>query len=106
MAITYKVLGQTGDASTEATLYTTPVATVTKIKVTVANRAGTAATFRIAIVPGGVTTANEHYVSYDHPLDANASLTSTPFTLSANDVVRVKGSTTTVSFTVFGVEKT
>ena len=104
MAITYGILGQTADASTEATLYTSPALKNVKIKVAVTNRS-TAATFRIALVPDGGATANEDYVAYDHALAANESFTSTTFTMNASDVVRVESSTANVTFIVFGIEQ-
>lgn len=106
MAITYKVLGQTGDASTEVDLYTVPASTSAKAKVTVANRAGTGATFRVSVSPGGGATANEDYISYDQSIGANESITSTTLTLEATDVVRAFASTATVTFIVFGIEQT
>ena len=106
MATTAKVLGQTGDASTEVSLYTVPASTEAKIKVSIANRAGTAATFRLAIVPNGGATGNQHYIAYDESIAANSSVTSTTLTADAGDVVRVLSSTSTVSFTAFGIEQT
>ncbi len=106
MAITYKNLGQTADASTEATLYTVPASTSAKAKVTITNRAGSAATFRVAVVPGGGATANEDYIAYDQNIDANDSITSTTLTLSATDIIRVEASTSTVTFNAFGIEST
>lgn len=103
MTINYAILGQTADASVEATLYTVPAATKVKLRVTVANR-GTAATFRIALVPDGGATGNEDYIAYDKPLAANESITSATFTLNDTDVVRVQSSTANVTFTVFGIE--
>lgn len=106
MATTAKILGQTGDASTEVTLYTVPAATETKVKVSIANRAGSSATFRVAIAPDGAATANEHYIAYDESIAANSSVTSTTLTLDATDVIRVLASASTVSFSAFGIEKT
>ena len=106
MPFDYKVLGQTADASTEATLYTVPVNTTTKVKITVSNRGATTATFRVALVPDGGATANEDYVAYDKDIAGNESITSVTFTLNENDVVRVESSTATVTFIAFGIEQT
>ena len=106
MAIAYKVLGQTADASSEVALYTVPASASTKAKITVTNRAGTAATFRMSVSPGGGATANEDYLAYDQSIGANDSLTSTTITLEATDVVRVQSSTSTVTFVAFGIEQT
>ncbi len=104
MATNYKILGQTADASSEQTLYTAPASTNIKLKVTIANRS-TAATYRVALVPGGGSTGNSNYVSYDEDIGANVSVTSTTFTLTATDVVRVEASTANVTFTAFGIEQ-
>lgn len=104
MATNYGILGQTADASTEVTLYTAPASKNIKIRVSVTNRS-TAATFKIALVPDGGTTANEDYVSYDRALSANETLTSVTFTLNAADVVRVESSTANVTFVAFGIEQ-
>ena len=103
MAFVYGILGQTADASTEAPLYTVPAGTDVKVRVTVANRAATSATFRLSISPDGGATGNEDYVAYDKTLDANESVTSTTFTANAADVIRCKSSTATVTFTAFGI---
>ena len=53
MATTYKVLGQSNpSATTETTLYTVPASSSTVVStIAIANQAGTAATYRIAIRP-------------------------------------------------------
>ncbi len=104
MATNYGILGQTADASTEVTLYTVPADTFVKVRIVVANR-GSAATYRIALLNDGGTTANEDYVAYDAPLGANETLTSTTFTLNPVDEIKVESSSATVSFTAFGIEQ-
>lgn len=105
MAITYGVLGQTADASVEQSIYTVTGTKDVKVKITVTNRAATSATFRVAIVPNGGTTANEDYVAYDKSLPANDTLTSVTFTANADDVIRVESSTSTVTFIAYGIEQ-
>ena len=104
MANTYKVFGQTGDASSEVDLYTVPALKQSKVKVSIANRAASDATYRVAIVPGGGLTGNENYIALDETVTANSSLVSEVLTLEAAAVVRVESSTSTVSFTAYGVE--
>jgi hypothetical protein len=73
----------------------------------VANRAATAATYRIAIRPTGATVANEHYIAYDVALGASDSTTLTlGITLAATDVVTIYASTANTSFNLFGSEIT
>jgi hypothetical protein len=109
MATTYKVLGQSAPSATTATtLYTVPAATSTVIStLVVANRSGTAATYRIAIRPSAATLANEHYIAYDVALGASDSTTLTlGITLAATDVVTIYASTANTSFNIFGSEIT
>ena len=109
MATTYKVLGQSAPAATTATtLYTVPSATEAVIStIIVANRAATAATYRIAIRPNGATLANEHYIAYDVTVGAGDSTTLTlGLTIDAADVLTVYASTANLTFSAFGSEVT
>jgi hypothetical protein len=107
MPTTYKVLGQVAPSATTATtLDTVPSATQCVVStITVCNRAATAATFRIAIRPGGATLANEHYIAYDSTVAANDTTAFTlGITLAATDVITVYASTANLSFNAFGSE--
>jgi hypothetical protein len=109
MATTYKVLGQSAPGATTATtLYTVPSATSAVISsLVIANRTGTAATYRISIRPGGASQANQHYIAYDVGLSGGDSTTLTlGLTLAATDVVTIYASTADVSFNLFGSEIT
>jgi hypothetical protein len=109
MPTVYKVLGQSAPSATTATtLYTVPSATSTVVStLVVANRAATAATYRIAIRPAGATLANEHYIAYDVTVGASDSTTLTlGITLATTDVVTVYASTANLSFNAFGSEIT
>ena len=109
MATTYKVLGQSApSATTDTNLYTVPSSTEAVIStIIVANRAATAATYRIAIRPNGATIANQHYIAYDVTVGAGDSTTLTlGLTLDAADVITVYASTANLSFSAFGSEIT
>jgi len=109
MATVYKVLGQSApSATTDTTLYTVPADTSAVIStIVVANRAGTSATYRIAIRPNGATLANQHYIAYDVTVSGSDSTTLTVgLTLAATDIITVYGSTANLSFSVFGSEIT
>lgn len=109
MADTYKVLGQSDPgAASLTTLYTVPALTsVVGSSITVCNRSATPTTFRIAIRPAGAAIANQHYVAYDVPIGANEAMSFTlGFTLATTDVVSVYATLATLSFNLFGVEKT
>jgi glucose-6-phosphate dehydrogenase assembly protein OpcA len=109
MPTTYKVLGQSApSATTNTTLYTVPALTSAVIStIVVANRASTAATYRIAIRPAGVTLANQHYIAYDVVVGGGDSTTLTlGITLAETDVVTIYASTANTSFSAFGSEIT
>ncbi len=109
MPVTYKVLGQSNPSiNTDTNIYTTPSGTNTVIStINVCNQAASAATFRIAIRPAGVTLAAQHYIAYDTGVPANDSVAITiGVTLAATDVVTVRTNTATVSFSIFGSEIT
>jgi hypothetical protein len=107
MATRYKVLGQVATSATTATtLYTVPSLKEAVIStLVVANRAGTAATYRIMVRPAGATLANQHYIAYDVTVSPNDSTTITlGITLTATDVLSVYASTANLSFAAFGSE--
>jgi hypothetical protein len=105
MPTIYRVLGQSApSATTNTDVYTSPASTQTVIStLTVANRAATAATFRIAVRPGGTAIANQHYIAYDATVAASDATNLTlGVTLAATDVVTVYASTANLSFNLFG----
>ena len=107
MPTIYKVLGQSAPGATTSTdLYTVPASTSSVIStVVIANRANTAATFRLSVRPAGATLANQHYLAFDVVVGANDSTTLTiGITLAATDVLTVYGSTANLSFSAFGSE--
>jgi glucose-6-phosphate dehydrogenase assembly protein OpcA len=107
MPTAYKVLGQVAPSATTATtLYTVPSATQAVVStIAVANRAATAATYRIAIRVAGSALSNEEYIAYDAAITANNSTFITVgITLAATDVLTVYASTADLSFNAFGSE--
>lgn len=107
MATSYKVLAQSApSATTNTDIYTVPTATQAVIStIVVANRATSAATYRIAVRPNGATLANQHYIAYDVTVGASDSTTITlGVTVDAADVLTVYASTANLSFNVFGSE--
>ena len=107
MATTYKVLGQSAPAATTASdIYTVPSSTSTIVStITVANRAASSGTYRISIRPAGASQANQHYIAYDVPINANDTTTLTiGITLAATDVITVYASSADFSFNAFGSE--
>lgn len=107
MANAYKVLGQNDLAATTNTdVYTVPASTETIIStIIIANRTGSAESYRIAIRPDGATLSDEHYIAYDVPIPANDSTTITlGITLDAADVLTCYASAVDLSVNVFGTE--
>ena len=102
-----KVLGQVNPSATTATtLYTVPSAKSAVIStITICNQTATAATYRIAVRPGGATLAAVHYVAYDITVGASDTTALTlGITLATTDVVTVYASTATLSFHAYGDE--
>lgn len=109
MAQNYKVLGQIAPSATTATeVYTVPSATETVVSsIVVCNRAGASGTFRLAVRPNGATLSDQHYISYDTPIDANDSIILTiGLTLDAADVLEAYASSASMSISAYGSEIT
>ena len=107
MATTYKVLGQSApSAASDTDVYTVPSSTEAVIStITVCNRGGSSATYRIAVRPDGASIANQHYVAYDATVPANDTIALTiGITADASDVVTVYASNANLSFNFFGSE--
>lgn len=107
MADTSKVLGQAALAATTLTdLYTVPALTSTVVStITVANRGGTATTFRLSVAPAGAADALSQYIAYDVPLAANETKAFTiGATLATTDKVRAYAGAAQVSVSAFGIE--
>lgn len=109
MADTYKVLAQSNPAAATLTdAYTVPGATQAIIStITVANRSATPTSFRISVAINGAADVNQQYIAYDVPIGANEAIALTlGITVDAADVIRVYATLATLSFNIFGVEKT
>lgn len=109
MADTYKVLAQVNPvATTLVDAYTVPPATSAIIStITIANRAGTASSFRVSVAVSGVVDDPKQYIAYDTPIGANETVALTiGMTLAQTDKIRVYSTNGSMSFNIFGVEKT
>lgn len=107
MAEAYKVLGQQNPSATTSTdLYTVPASTSAVIStLVIANRSGTATSFRASIAVAGASLSNEQYIAYDVPIAGNETITLTlGFTLATTDKVRCYATLATLSFNLFGAE--
>jgi hypothetical protein len=104
---TYKVLGQAAPAATtETDLYTVPASTQAIVSsIVVANRATSAATFRLSSSVTGGATATKDYLAYDVAIPAGSFITLTlGITLGATDKLRVYASTANLSFNAYGTQ--
>lgn len=109
MAQAYKVLAQSAPAATANTnMYTVGAGLqIVASTVTVCNRGGTDAQYRIAVRPGGAAIADQHYIAYGATVSASDTVALTlGLTLQANDVVTVYASNANLSFSIFGCEIT
>lgn len=106
MALTYRILGQASPlATTETLLYKVSAVSAVVSSLIVCNRAATQTSFRIAVVPNGITTANSHYIYYDLLIGGNDTFIATiGVTLKTNDVIRVYSNSANLSFSVYGSE--
>jgi len=109
MADTYKVLGQSNPSAVTLTgAYTVPALTSAVIStITVCNRSAVATSFRISVAIAGAADNNVQYIAYDVAIASNEAKAFTiGATLATTDVVRVYATLATLTFTVFGVERT
>lgn len=109
MAEARKVLAQLNPgAASLTTLYTVPGSTeAIASTLTIANRSGTATSFRVSVAVGGAGDSVEQYLYYDIPIGGNDTFAATlGITLATTDVVRVYATLATLSFNLFGVELT
>ena len=113
MADVIKVLGQLKNPTTLTTLYTVPkstdvvaIDTVTTISTLfICNRTTGTLTFRVSVHVDGAAIDDSMYLFYDAPIEANTTIAVTSgLTLSTEDVMKVKGSGSGLSFNLFGVE--
>lgn len=109
MADTPKVLAQSNPSATTLTdAYTVPALTTAVLStLTVANRSGTATSFRISVAIAGAADTNAQYLYYDIAIGGNDTFAATlGITLGPADVVRVYATLATLSFNLFGIEST
>lgn len=89
-------------ANTDTNVYTADAAYLASIIVT--NKDASAATVRAWIAPNGTNTASSHgYIFYDVSVPVGNSIESHRFALSQGDVVRVRSSSASVSFSLNGI---
>lgn len=109
MPVVYKQLGRSNPAAaTLTTLYTVPAATAAVLStISICNRSATATSFRLSHALAGAADALDQYFVYDAPIAGNSTV---PFTLgivmAATDVLRIYATLATLTFIVWGEERT
>ena len=93
-------------ANTLTTLYTVPAETQSVVStINVCNTASTDATYRIAVVPNGVSITNANYIVYNATVSGNETVSFTQgITMAAGDILQVFASTASVAFNAFKME--
>lgn len=110
MTDTYKILGQSNPSATTLTdVYTVPGGGVQEAiisSVIIANRSSTPTKYRLSVSVAGAGDNNKQYLAYDVQIGANETHTMVlGITLATTDVFRVYATDATLSFNIFGVEK-
>lgn len=100
----FGVLAQsTPTLDTDTTLYTVPAGDFAEVKIIIAERGGAGANIRIWVGVAGAATANAQYMYYDVAISANTSTATPTFGIDSRDVVKIRASTSNVSFTLTAV---
>ena len=98
------ILGQvTPAATTNTTVYTVPASTHTVCNISIANRASTSATVRVALAAASTPT-NAEFIEYDTVIPGFGVLERTGVSLQAAKLIVVYGSTANLSVSVYGIE--
>jgi glucose-6-phosphate dehydrogenase assembly protein OpcA len=93
-------------ANTLSTLYTVPSSTQAVVStINVCNTASADATYRIAIVPNGVSITNANYIVFNATISGNETIAFTQgITMDSGDLLRVFASSASVAFNAFKME--
>jgi len=100
-------LGQGVTATSVATLYTVPSNVRTYVTDITACNTGASATFDVYLVPANGTAGTSNAIFYQCPLTANQTVQWTSNQpLFAGDTIQIKGSGTTITITIGGLQST
>lgn len=108
VADTLKVLSQTKPLATTLTdAYTVPGATTALVStIAVCNQSATPTSFRVSVAVAGLADTAKQYLYYDVTISGNDTFAATlGISLGAADVVRVYATLATISFSLFGIER-
>ena len=106
MATLRGTLGQVAPVANILTeIYTVPTLKSTVCRVIITETAGVPATFRVAVGVNGEADDIKQYIAYDRPMELNDTGSTVAFIIGAGDVVRVRSTTGTLSFSLTGIER-
>lgn len=106
MAWQYGIWGQSNPvAATLTVLYTVPTGSALIGHITVANRSAVPTGFRIALARGGAADDPSQYIAYDAPIYGNQTIPFPNVAAGSGDVIRVSATAATLTFTLFGPQK-
>jgi hypothetical protein len=109
MALIQKNLGQQYPAAiTEADLYTVPASTSTVCSsIVICNKGASATTVRVAHCVGGGATTDKDYLYFDLSIAEHDTFIATiGICMSATDKIKVYSASGSVSFNLYGQERT
>jgi hypothetical protein len=106
MAIRWGTFAQLSPSAASLTTLYTPLspAISAEVIVSVANRSASPTTFRISVALAGIADDVKQYVAYDLPIKGN-DVYKTKLVIASTDVIRVYATLATLSFNVYGLEK-
>lgn len=105
MPVVVGTLGQVNPAAGVLTdLYTVPPLKNATARVIITNRDAAADSFRVSVAVGGAVDSLEQYIAYDKGLLGNDTGSTIGFNVNSGDIVRVRATLGTLSFTITGIE--
>lgn len=93
-------------AATLTELYDCPDATTFIGRLNIANRSGTATSFRVSIEIDNAATDDSQYLAYDTPIEGNQVVSIDGITMTHDDRLMIYATLATLSFSLMGVENT
>jgi len=106
MATVRGTLGQVAPVVNVLTdLYTVPTLKSTVCRVIITETGGAAGTFRVSVGVDGAADDIKQYIAYNKSIAANDTGSTVAFIIGSTDVVRVRSTTATLSFSLTGIER-
>ncbi len=99
------ILGQANPGPVLTDIYTCPTDIVAVMRVIITNRESNKRRFRIAVSPDGAAILDEQFIAFDKLMEGNDTGSTIAFIVNEDDIVRVFGETTGISFTATGEER-